>query len=168
MVQKAYTRQTEKKLQQLFFQEVSNMHLDIYAPIIPFEGFGEIKLYSTRDELKDLLEMEGVTSKILFDDWIQYDIQNDIELLFHLKNNKLFRITTLDNYKGKLFEKIGVGTTEEEMLEIEPSFVYDDFEEVWESDKGVFIEMDAETDVVRWISIYILELDSEEFEECKW
>ena len=144
------------------------MLLDISAPIVPFDGFGEIKLYSTRDELSELLEMEGVDSKIIFDDWIRYDIQNSIELLFHLKNNKLFRITTLDNYKGKLFEKIGVGTTEEELLKIEPSFVYDDFEEVWESDKGVFIEMDAETNTVRWISVYIPELDSESFEECKW
>lgn len=144
------------------------MLLDITAPIIPFEGFGEIKLYSTRDELIDLLEMESVSSKIIFDDWIQYDIQNSLELLFHLKNNKLFRITTLDNYKGKLFGKIGVGTTEEEMLKIEPSFVYDDFEEVWESDKGVFIETDAETNKVRWISVYIPELDLESFEECNW
>lgn len=85
---KAYIKQMEKKLQQLFFREVTNMPLDITAPIIPFEGFGEIKLYSTRDELKDLLEMKGVTSKIILDDWVQYDIQNDIELLFHLKNNK--------------------------------------------------------------------------------
>ncbi len=44
------------------------MLLDITAPIIPFAGFGEIKLYSTRDDLKDLLEMEGVTSKIIFND----------------------------------------------------------------------------------------------------
>ena len=167
MVQKVFIKQMEKKLQQLFFQGVTNLLLDITAPIITFEGFGKIKLYSTRDELKDLLEMEGVTSKIIFDDWIQYDIQNTLELLFHLKNNKLFRITTLDNYKGKLFEKIGVGTTEEEMLKIEPSFVYDDFEEVWESDKGVFIEMDAETNKARWISVYIPELDSESFENCK-
>lgn len=144
------------------------MLLDITAPIIPFVGFGEIKLYSTRDDLKDLLEMKGVTSKIIFNAWIQYDIQNDIELLFHLNNNKLFRITTLDNYKGKVFDEIGVGTSEEKMLKVEPSFVYDDFEEVWESDKGVFIEMDAETNKVRWISVYIPELDLEDFEDCNW
>ncbi|SES07659.1 hypothetical protein SAMN02910429_02058 [Lachnobacterium bovis] len=54
------------------------------------------------------------------------------------------------------------------MLEIESSFVYDEFEEVWESDKGVFIEMDAETNNVRWISIYIPELDTENFEKADW
>ncbi len=144
------------------------MKLDITASIIPFIGFGELRLYSTRDELNDLLSLNNVEATIINKNWIRYDIQNAIELFFHLGNNKLFRITTLDNYKGKLFEKIGVGTTEEEMLKIEPSFVYDDFEEVWESDKGVFIEMDAETNRVRWISVYIPELVLEDFEECKW
>ncbi|WP_034226541.1 hypothetical protein [Lachnobacterium bovis] len=144
------------------------MLLDITAPIIPFKGFGEIRLYSTRDKLKELLSSNDVKVKLMNENWIRYDIQNSVELFFHLKNNKLFRITTLDNYKGKLFEKIEVGSTEEEMLEIESSFVYDEFEEVWESDKGVFIEMDAETNNVRWISIYIPELDTENFEKADW
>lgn len=144
------------------------MLLDISAPIVPFEGFGEIKLYSTREELRELLEGEAVEEEIINNDWIRYDIQNSVELFFHLKNNKLFRITTLDNYQGKLFEKIGVGTTEKELLKVEPSLVYDDFEEVWESEKGVFIEMDAETNTVRWISVYIKELDDKDFENANW
>lgn len=144
------------------------MLLDILEPIVPFEGFGGIKLYSTRTELRELLEGEGVEAEIINNDWIRYDIQNCVELFFHLKNNKLFRITTLDNYQGKLFKKIGVGTTEEELLKVEPSFVYDDFEEVWESEKGVFIEMDSETNTVRWISVYIRELDDKDFESANW
>lgn len=144
------------------------MLLDISAPIVPFEGFGGIKLYSTRNELRELLEGEGVETEIINNAWIRYDIQNSVELFFHQKNNKLFRITTLDNYRGKLFEKIGVGTTEKELLKIEPSFVYDDFEEIWESEKGVFIEMDAENNTVRWISIYIKELDDEDFDNANW
>ena len=144
------------------------MLLDSTAPITPFKGFGEIKLYSTREELHDLLSLNNVEIMIINENWIRYDIQNSVELFFHLGNDKFFRITTLDNYKGKLFEKIGVGTTEEELLKVEPSFVYDDFEEVWESDKGVFVEMDAETNKVRWISIYIPELNLDNFEDCKW
>lgn len=144
------------------------MWLDLTAPIIPFLGFGEIKLYSTRDELSDLLSLSDVETTVINKNQIRYDIQDSVGLFFHLRNNKLFKITTLDNYKGKLFEKIGVGTTVKELLEIEPSFVYNEFEEVWESDKGAFIEMDAETDKARWISVYIKELDSEGFEECRW
>ena len=101
------------------------MLLDISAPIVPFEGLGGIKLYSTRDELKELLEKEDTKSEVIHNDWIRYDIQNSVELFFHLKNDKLFRITTLDNYKGKLFGRIGVGTTEDKLLEAEPSFIYD-------------------------------------------
>lgn len=109
-----------------------------------------------------------VVSEIINNNWIRYDIQNSVELFFHLKNNKLFRITTLDNYQGKLFKKIGVGTTKKELLEAEPSFVYNDFEEAWESEKGIFIEMDVETNTVRWISVYIRELDDEDFENANW
>ena len=64
------------------------MLLDISAPIVPFEWFWEIKLYSTRDELRELLEKEDVESEIINNDWIRYDIQNSVELFFHLKNNK--------------------------------------------------------------------------------
>ncbi len=144
------------------------MLLDKTAPIIPFVGLGGIKLYATRQELKDLLSLEGAESVIINSHWIRYDVQNTVELFFHLGNDKLFRITTLDNYEGSLFGKIKVGTARNEMLETEPSFVYNDFEEVWESEKGAFVEMDAETDTVRWISVYIPELDSEAFEHCKW
>lgn len=144
------------------------MFLDIAAPIVPFKGLGGIRLYSTREELSGLLELGRVESMMINGKWIRYDIEDSIELFFHLENDKLFRITTLDNYKGKLFERIGVGTTEEEMLKIEPSFVYDDFEETWESEKGVFIEMDAETNKVRWISVYVPELDSENFDKGEW
>lgn len=138
------------------------------APIVPYVSLGGIELYRTRDDLHELLELEGVTSTIINHDWIKYNIRNCVELYFHLKNNKLFRITTLDDYKGKLFEKIGIGTTEEDLLMLEPSFVYDDFEEVWESKKGVFIEMDVGTNTVRWISIYIKELDADDFQEANW
>lgn len=73
-----------------------------------------------------------------------------------------------DNYCGKLFRKIGIGTTVEEMLNIEPSFRYDEFEEVWESEKGVFIETDGKTNRVRWITVYIPELLTNEFDKCRW
>ncbi|MDO5559642.1 MAG: hypothetical protein Q4F95_08605 [Oscillospiraceae bacterium] len=144
------------------------MILDIRAPIIPYDGFGEIKLYSTIMELDEILTLSVSKKKILNDNWIIYDIQNSIELFFHRKNDKLFRITTLDNYKGKVFGSIGVGTTLKEMLSIESSFVYYEFEELWQSDKGAFIEMDPVTNKVRWISVYIHELEEDNFEQCLW
>ena len=83
-------------------------------------------------------------------------------------NSKLYKIIALPEYKGTVFGKIKIGMTQEELLEAEPSFVYDDFEEVWISDKGIFIEMDPETNKVMWISVYIPELDTEDFEKGNW
>lgn len=159
----------EQRKQQLFFQEEINMTIiNKYAPIIPFEELGGIKLYSTIDELRDILSLNNVDEMILHNKWLRYSIQDCIELFFHLKNKKLFRILTLDGYKGKLWGEICVGTTEKEMLAIEPSFVYNEMEEVWESQKGVFIEMDAEKNTAMWISIYIKELDSKDFDDANW
>lgn len=158
----------EKKQQPSFLQEEIRMIINKFAPIVPYKSMGNIKLYSTREDLKDILSQDGVESMVINNQWIRYDIQDTIELFFHLQNDKLFRITSLDRYKGKLFDKISIGTTEDEMLQVEPTFIYNDFEEVWESEKGAFIEMDAKTNTVRWISIYIPELDNEEFEQCQW
>ena len=145
------------------------MEIDISAPIIPFKGWGGINLYSTQEELKDFLTLTGVKKRSLWSNTaIQYDIQNKISLNFLSTNNKLYKIIALPEYKGKVFEKIGIGMTVEELLEAEPSFVYDDFEEVWISDKGIFIEMDPETNKVMWISVYIPELDTEDFEKGNW
>jgi hypothetical protein len=54
------------------------------------------------------------------------------------------------------------------LQKLEPSFTYDDFEETWDSNKGVFIETDPLTNIVKWISIYIPELFNEDFNEGLW
>lgn len=146
-----------------------NITIDINAPIIPFEGLGGIKLYSTSDSLNDILSLDNVRKKILWEgDGVAYEIQNKISLQFLVSNNKLFKIVALPEYKGKVFGKIGIGMTAEELLEVEPSFIYLDFEEVWVSDKGIFIEMDPETNTVMWISVYIPELEKKDFDKGEW
>ena len=144
------------------------MFLDIKAPIIPFKGMGGIKLYSTMTELSYLLLLGREMTKPSDGNWITYHLLNSVELLFHRKNSKLFLMRTLDGYEGKLFGKIGVGTKEEEFLKIEPSFIYDDFEEVWESSKGVYIETDPVTHGARWISVFIPETTLPDFEDGNW
>lgn len=55
-----------------------------------------------------------------------------------------------------------------ELLKTDQSFEYDEFEEVYVSEKGVFIETDPETEKVMWISIFIKELETPEFMQAKW
>ena len=140
--------------------------IDKYAPIIPYEEMGGIKLYSTIDELSGILR--GHEKIDLTSTWIRYDIDNIMSLFFHKKNNKLFKMTTMEGYCGKLFNRITVDTTEKEIITTDDSFQYDEFEEVWESDKGVFIETDPKSQKATWISIYIRELDNDDFEKAEW
>ena len=143
--------------------------IDIKAPIVPWEGMGGIKLYSTIREMKEILEdRENVSGVLLHNLWVRYEIKDTMSLFFHLANGKLFKITALKKYKGTLFDKIRIGTSERSLLKIDPSFVYDDFEEVFESEKGAFIVTDPITKKAMWISVYIKELDDDDFEEGNW
>lgn len=147
-----------------FYGEI--IMIDKNAPIIPYQEMGGVKLYSSLDELSNILcKYEKV---VLNDTWIRYDISNIMSMFFHRGNNKLFKMTTMKEYNGRLFDKITVETTEKELIEIDDSFVYDEFEEVWESKKGIFIETDPQTHKATWISVYIMELDDNNFEEAKW
>lgn len=140
--------------------------IDIYAPIIPYESLGGIKLYSTIKELRDIISGKNVTARVIFNKWIRFDIDDTIMLFFHLYNGKLYKICTCKKYKGKLFDKIYVGLPEEDLLKVEPTFVFDDLEEVYVTPKGAFVETLGQK--VEWISVYIKEVDDEDFGEANW
>jgi hypothetical protein len=142
--------------------------LDLNAPIIPWKGMGNVVLYTHLRDLHESMKKENIKA-FLYDNYlVRYEILDKIYLFFNLVNGKLFKITALENYKGKLFGDIYIGMHIDEVLKREPSFVYDDFEEVYCSSKGIYIETDPVERTVLWISIYIKELDNEDFEKGNW
>ena len=143
------------------------MSIDINAPIVPFEGMGGIKLYAKLEDLNDILSQEGVIMKKMHP-WIRFQIRDAMYLFFHKKNGKLFKMTTLDGYKGKLWDKISTDTVEKTLLSLDDSFVWDDWEEVWQSPKGVIIEGYDGTGLCTWISVYVKEMLEPDFEKGKW
>lgn len=142
--------------------------VELNAPILPWEGIGGLKLYSHISKFIPLLAQQNVKEKLLGKYLIRYEINNSIDLWFNVINGKLFKITALSNYTGALFEKITIGMHINEVLKIEPSFIYDDFEEVYCSYKGIYIETDPTTNTVLWISVYVKEVDNEDFELGNW
>lgn len=132
---------------------------DIYAPIVPYVGAGGFRLNSTRGEVEAKLAGSKFSCEQV-DDWVRYTDKETIELSVSKTDDRLFAITTLPGYKGKLFDTIGTDTTEEEFLRLEPSFVYNDFKETYESPKGVIIETDVLKRTASWISVFIKELTS--------
>lgn len=157
----------EQKKQPLFSRE-ENKLIDSNAPIVPWEGMGGIKLYSHISEFYETLASIDNPALLSWKFVIRYEIKDSVYLWFNVINGKLFKITALQNYTGKLFGKISIGMHIDEVLKIEPSFVYDDFEEVYCSPKGIFIETDPATQTVLWISVYVKELDDENFERGNW
>ena len=143
------------------------MSININAPIIPFEGMGGISLYASIDDLSAILSQDGVVKKLM-PPWIRYQIGDAMYLFFLKKNQKLFKITTLNEYKGKLWDKIGTDTVEKTLLSLDDSFIRDDWEEIWQSPKGVIIEGYDGTGLCTWISVFVKEMLEPDFEKGKW
>ena len=61
-----------------------------------------------------------------------------------------------------------IGMHIDDVLKIEPSFIYDDFEEVYVSNKGIYIETDPVNNSVLWISVFVKEIENEDFEKGNW
>lgn len=144
------------------------MKIDIDSPIIPWEGMGGVKLYSHISEFYGIIRQEKNTCRTLGMFIIIYEINDSVDLWFNVLNGKLFKITALKNYTGKLFGDIGIGMHIDDVLSREPSFSYDDFEEVYCSPKGVFIETDPAEHTVLWISVYVKEREYENFIRGDW
>ncbi|ECB9807114.1 hypothetical protein FL877_12900 [Listeria monocytogenes] len=142
--------------------------IDINAPIIPWKEAGGIKLYSTIRDVKEIVEDKDVSGVLLNKFWVRYEIKDEVFLFFHLLNGKLFKITTLKNYKDQFFDNVQYGMSAQELLAAHPDFIYDDFEEVYESKSGAFLEVDFQKGQVTYISVYIKELDNADFEEANW
>ena len=145
-----------------------NVQLNVNAPILPWKGLGNIPLYTTIKELRPWLDAMRAKSLLIGRFWIRYEINDVIYLFFDLTNGKLFKLVALSGYKGSLFNKIYVGQPEEEALRLEPSFKYDDFEEVFVSPKGVFLETDPCTHTVDCISVFVKELETDAFDRGDW
>ncbi|MGX8796053.1 hypothetical protein ACR6HW_08210 [Fusibacter sp. JL298sf-3] len=141
---------------------------NLEAKINPWKGLGGIELYSHISEFKRLLDESSAKAFILGRYLVRYEVKDQFFLWFNIINGKLFKITACEEYKGVLFDKIHIGMDIKKVLEIENSFTYDDFEEVYESSKGIFIETNPENNQVIWISVFIKELYDEDFENGKW
>ncbi len=138
--------------------------IDLSAPIIPYEWLWWIRLYMHISDLQDVIM--GYKDWQPTNNWFESSTQDYkivfekkwfISLVFNIMNWKLYAMTAHEYYTWKLFWDIHVGMHIDEVLKLEPSFVYEDFEEFYISDKGILIETDVMTDCVSFISISVKE-----------
>ena len=145
--------------------------------IIPFIGTDSFKLYQNIDETKEILKSSGVSfreevwsseNETIPNPWTVLII-DDVISLFFAKNNKLFKIVFWEGYKGSLPNGISLSTSIDEAKDIDSSLLFDDWNEIYQSEKGYWIEDNIDTKMVLTISIFIKELlDEEIFDYCEW
>ena len=124
------------------------------APIIPHVGMGGFLLNMSKEEAEVALGHplpEGET--IHNGAWESYEIEDVLTLYFSVAQNKLKAIVTKKAYLGSLLGKIST-STKEDLLRLDPTLVYDDFEEVYSSkEHGYQIVTNLPDERAEWISI---------------
>lgn len=145
--------------------------------IIPFEGLGNIKLYSKLEEVKSFLDVNNIKyfseiwsaeGETIPNPWTVLFIENSINLYF-AGNDKLFKIYCCGDYKGSLPNGINLDTELLKAKEIDTSIEYNDDGEDYESNNGYWIEDNLDTGKLLSITIFIKELlDDDTFDSLKW
>ena len=144
--------------------------------IIPYIGTDIFKLYSKYAAIKAILDNENIVyteekwqveGETISNPWKVIIIPETISFFF-ASNNKLFKIVFWHNYTGKLSNNIGIGSTMNTVSSIDPTIHYNDWDEIYESSNGYWIEDDIETKNVLSITVFIKEIDNNNFDECNW
>ena len=149
--------------------------IDLTTPIIPYEGTGIFKLNSSLDEVKELLKEHD----IIYDEetrinrynskdppWIIIEIENIMEFFF--AKNRLFKMILKGNFSGSLPNGINLDTTIDEAQKIDPNLIFDDWDEIFISDNGYWVDYDEDTKKICWITIFIPVLERDDFFEYNW
>lgn len=144
--------------------------------IEPFVGVGNFKLYMTVEDAKAIIRKDkikfftevwdnkGCTPEVA---WTIIRVENSIHLFF--AKNKLFKIYLENGFKGKLANGIRIGMPMQEVLEIDNTLEFDDWNEIYKSKNGYWIEDNLDDKSVLTISVFIPELlDEDIFDTYKW
>ena len=148
-----------------------------FKNVIPFEGLDFIKIYSDINVVKEQLKESKLNYvEEIWDNgecsvkynWHILTIDDSIMLFFSEGNNKLFKISILNNCAASLPNGIKLGIDINQALKIDDTLVYDEWEEDFESVNGYWLEENCETNSIYSISIFVHEINDEDFDSCKW
>ena len=146
------------------------------SKIEPFIGVGDFKLYMTVEEAKSIVKKDkcNFTMEVWSNQgcspeipWTVIRVENSIHLFF--AKNKLFKIYLENDFVGKLNNGICITMPLAKAIEIDPTLSFDDWNEIYQSKNGYWIEDDLDDKTVLSISIFIPEiLDDNVFDSYEW
>ncbi len=150
--------------------------MELTDKIIPYKGTESIALYTTLEDVRAMLKAEGYAFrqevwKATSDDSNPFTviIIDDVMSLFFAKNMKLFKIILWKNYQGCLPNGICPRMPLVKAQAIDPGLSFDDWEEIYLSPTGYWLEDDIDTGEVMSISVFIKEIEDDDlFDSCTW
>ena len=154
--------------------------LDLTTPLIPYKGTGIFELNANYDDVIAQLQAAdiGYTKEVWKDNdvdppWTvitisKSDSQFEAVKLFFAKD-RLWKICLCYDFEGTLPNGIHTGMNFEEALKIDKNLRQDeDWDEVYISPDGYFIEYGNRTLEIIMISVFIPAAESDEFYEYNW
>ena len=142
----------------------------------PFVGIGQIKLGMNYNDAIKVLKDNGVIYSMGIEPnkgctpevpWKKVYIKNYMILWF--AEDVLWQVSFDEDFKGSLFNGIKIGTSMDDAQRIDEELEYDDWNEIWVSNKGYRLVDTVESNKVVIFSIFIKEvLDDDVFYKYDW
>ncbi len=147
--------------------------IDLTTPIVPYKGTGIFEVYANyNDIIAKLQAMHIEYAEEIWEatdvdpPWIIVNIDDDIALFF--VKETLFKIVLQNNFKGALPNGISLNTSIDDAQKIDPTLRYDDWEEFFESAAGYWLEENLDTHKLWSISIFMPEVERDDFQKYNW
>jgi hypothetical protein len=143
--------------------------------IVPYKGIDTIKLGMTLSDVREYLKKNRIPFNQTMDSnkdctppipWIYISIEDSLSMSF--VKDVLFEMSFEGNYLGRLTNGVGVGTDMEVLEGIDSSLEYNDDDEMFVSDGGYWIIDDIDTGKIKTITVFLEEVDSDDFFDYEW
>lgn len=143
--------------------------------ISPYKWTDTIKLGMTLSEVRDYLKQNKIPFNQTMDSnkdctppipWVYITIESSISMSF--VKDVLFEISFEGKYEGRLPNGAGVGTDMKELEVLDSTLEYDDDDELFTSKDGYWVVDDIDTGKVKTITVFLEEVNSEDFFEYEW
>lgn len=143
--------------------------------IIPYEGTNTIKLGMTLSEVREYLKNNKIPFNQTMDSnkdctppipWIYITVESSFSMSF--VKDVLFEMSFEGNCSGRLPNGVGIGTEMKELERLDLSLEYDDDDEVFVSKDGYWIIDDIDSGKVKTITVFLKEVEPDDFFDYKW
>lgn len=144
--------------------------------VIPYIGFDDINFKMSFDEVKEYLKNNKI--KFNTENWpnkgcdpeVPWDIiRVGKNISIYFAKNRMFKIYFENDFSGTLANGISLGMNIKDAELLDSTILYDDWEEIYTSELGYWLEDDVESGEIISITIFIKELENEDvFFKYEW